>query len=108
VQHKITKLKPTHYEESLQLSEYAFQYKVPEEKRENRLQQLKNQDVYCIFEGDTLAAKLHLLSLEIWLGNEKFPMGGIAGVSTYPEYRRKGYVRSLLTHSLEEMKNKGE
>jgi predicted acetyltransferase len=108
VQHKITKLKPTHYDESLQLSEYAFQYKVPEEKRENRLQQLKNQDVYSIFEGDTLAAKLHLLSLEIWLGNEKFPMGGIAGVSTYPEYRRKGHVRSLLTHSLEEMKNKGE
>jgi predicted acetyltransferase len=108
VQHKITKLKPTHYEESLQLSEYAFQYKVPEEKRENRLQQLKNQDVYCIFDGDTLAAKLHLLSLEIWMGKEKFPMGGIAGVATYPEYRRKGHVRSLLTRSLVEMKNKGE
>ncbi|MEL3972289.1 GNAT family N-acetyltransferase [Rossellomorea oryzaecorticis] len=108
MQHEITKLKLTHYEESLQLSEYAFQYKVPEEKREDRLQQLKNQDVYCIFDGDTLASKLHLLSLEIWMEKKKFPMGGIAGVATYPEYRRKGHVRSLLTRSLEEMKNKGE
>lgn len=108
MQPTITKLKQSHYEDSLQLSEYAFQYKVPAEKRENRLEQLKKQDVYCIFNDDALAAKLHLLSLEIWLGKTKFSMGGIAGVATYPEYRRKGFVRSLLSHSLEEMKNKGQ
>ncbi len=108
MQHKITILKQTNYEDSLQLSEYAFQYKVPAEKREKRLEQLKSQDVYCIFNDDALAAKLHLLTLEIWLGKSKYPMGGIAGVATYPEYRRKGYVRSLISHSLVEMKNKGQ
>jgi predicted acetyltransferase len=107
VQHKITKLTQSHYEESLQLSEYAFQYVVPEEKRKNRLAQLNKQDVFCIFNDEILTAKLHLLPLEIWLGKEKFSMGGIAGVATYPEYRRKGYVRSLISHSLERMKNQG-
>nr|WP_260986708.1 GNAT family N-acetyltransferase [Paenibacillus xylanexedens] len=30
-------------------------------------------------------------------------MGGIAGVATWPEYRRKGWVAGLLKHALEEM-----
>jgi predicted acetyltransferase len=106
--HSIKKLEQKLYEESLQLSEYAFQYKVPSEKRDKRLQQLKVQDVYGIFSEGSLAAKLHLLSLEVWIGNEKYSMGGIAGVATYPEYRRKGLVRSLLSHALEEMNNKGQ
>jgi predicted acetyltransferase len=105
VQHNITKLRQSDYEKSLQLSEYAFQYEVPAEKRKNRLAQLNNQDVYCIFNDEILTSKLHLLQLEIWIGKQKFSMGGIAGVATYPEYRRKGFVRSLISHSLEQMKN---
>jgi predicted acetyltransferase len=106
--HSIKKLEQDRFEESLQLSEYAFQYNVPSEKREKRLQQLKEQDVYGIFQEDSLAAKLHLLSLEVWLGRVKYPMGGIAGVATYPEYRRNGFVRSLLLHALKEMNDKGQ
>ncbi|MCA1053383.1 GNAT family N-acetyltransferase [Rossellomorea aquimaris] len=106
--HAITKLTETHYEESLQLSEYSFQYKIPEEKRDNRRKQLDNQQVYCIFDRESLAAKLHLLSLEVWIGDWKVNMGGIAGVATYPEYRRRGYVKSLITHALKEMKDGGQ
>ncbi|MEG9296525.1 GNAT family N-acetyltransferase [Mangrovibacillus sp. Mu-81] len=107
MENKIRKLRQSHYEASLQLSEYAFQYEVPEEKRKNRLEQLNKQEVYGIFNDEILTAKLHLLPLEIWLGEESFSMGGIAGVATYPEYRRKGYIRSLISHSLEHMKNQG-
>ncbi len=34
-------------------------------------------------------------------------MGGVAGVATYPEYRRSGYVKELLQHSLQTMKKDG-
>ncbi|XXM73398.1 GNAT family N-acetyltransferase [Lysinibacillus sphaericus] len=104
--YNIEKLDKNHFEESLRLSEYAFQYKVPSEKREKRLQLLNEQDVYGIFQKDALAAKLHLLSMEVWMGNGKYPMGGIAGVATYPEYRRNGFVRRLLSHALEVMNDK--
>ena len=55
-------------------------------------------------EGEDLAAKLHLIPFHIYIGKEKFKMGGVAGVATYPEYRRSGYVKELLQHSLQIMK----
>src|SRR5699024_8952143 len=41
------------------------------------------------------------------LGNKKLKMGGIASVATYPEFRRKGYVKELLQHTLIEMRKHG-
>ncbi|MGE6753244.1 GNAT family N-acetyltransferase [Rossellomorea sp. NPDC071047] len=103
----ITKLNHDQLEESLQLSEYAFQYVVPSEDRERRLQQTKNHTVYGIYEEEILAAKLHLIPLQVHLGEHVYPMGGIAGVATYPEFRRRGYVRQLMNHSLLKMKEDG-
>ncbi|WP_456271658.1 GNAT family N-acetyltransferase [Bacillus sp. AK031] len=104
----IKKLTREHYEESLNLSMYAFQYNVPEEERENRYKQIDQHELYGIEEGGKLAAKLHLLSLDVWLNGQEFSMGGIAGVATYPEYRRNGFVKELLTFSLNRMKEKGQ
>ncbi|EDL64720.1 GNAT family N-acetyltransferase [Bacillus sp. SG-1] len=104
----IKRLDKSHYEESLNLSMYAFQYKVPEEEKENRFRQLDDHELYGIEADDQLAAKLHLLSLNVFLGEKEFKMGGIAGVATYPEYRRKGYVKELLTYSLKRMREKGQ
>ncbi|WRP08320.1 GNAT family N-acetyltransferase [Rossellomorea aquimaris] len=103
----ITKLNHGQFEESLQLSEYAFQYVVPSEDRKRRLQQTKDHTVYGIYEEENLAAKLHLIPLQIQLGEHVYPMGGIAGVATYPEFRRRGYVRQLMNHSLRKMKEDG-
>ncbi|MCA1062241.1 GNAT family N-acetyltransferase [Rossellomorea sp. AcN35-11] len=104
----IRKLNHKQYEESLQLSEYAFQYVVPLEDRERRFHQLKDHEVYGIYENEQLAAKLHLIPLEVQMGKHVYPMGGIAGVATYPEFRRRGYVRQLMIHSLEKMKEAGQ
>lgn len=104
----VIKLAKEYYREAIKLSEYAFQYKVPEESIEKRLQMIeKHHEVYGILEGDELAAKLHLLPLEVYLGEMKLKMGGIAGVATYPEYRRSGYVKEMLTYLLETMKKEG-
>lgn len=104
----VIQLKEDKFREALRLSEYAFQYKVDEERLQQQLTKMKeSHEVYGIMEGEDLAAKLHLIPLHIYIGKEKFKMGGVAGVATYPEYRRSGYVKELLQHSLQTMKKDG-
>ncbi|HFJ9402610.1 MULTISPECIES: GNAT family N-acetyltransferase [Bacillus cereus group] len=104
----VIRLKEDKFREALRLSEYAFQYKVEEERMQQQLTKMKeSHEVYGIMEGEELAAKLHLIPFHIYIGKEKFKMGGVAGVATYPEYRRSGYVKELLQHSLQTMKKDG-
>ncbi|USK94724.1 GNAT family N-acetyltransferase [Bacillus tropicus] len=104
----VIRLKEDKFREALRLSEYAFQYKVEEERMQQQLTKMKeSHEVYSIMEGEDLAAKLHLIPFHIYIGKEKFKMGGVAGVATYPEYRRSGYVKELLQHSLQTMKKDG-
>lgn len=93
--------------QSMKLSMYAFQYQVPEKDIPKRLETLKKHRLLGIFEGEELASKLHILSLSIKLGKMDWKMGGIAGVATYPEHRRKGYVNALMKKSLEVMNEEG-
>ncbi|HHT7190803.1 TPA: GNAT family N-acetyltransferase [Bacillus cereus] len=104
----VIRLKEDKFREALRLSEYAFQYKVGEERLQQQLTKMKeSHEIYGIMEGKDLAAKLHLIPLHIYIGKKRFKMGGVAGVATYPEYRRSGYVKELLQHSLQTMKNDG-
>ncbi|HHK5535916.1 TPA: enhanced intracellular survival protein Eis [Bacillus mobilis] len=104
----VIRLKEDKFKEALRLSEYAFQYKVEEERLQQQLTKMKeSHEIYGIMEGEDLAAKLHLIPFHIYIGKEKFKMGGVAGVATYPEYRRSGYVKELLQHSLQTMKKDG-
>ncbi|OTZ34916.1 GNAT family N-acetyltransferase [Bacillus thuringiensis serovar darmstadiensis] len=104
----VIQLKEDKFREALCLSEYAFQYKVDEERLQQQLTKMKeSHEIYGIMEGKDLAAKLHLIPFHIYIGKEKFKMGGVAGVATYPEYRRSGYVKELLQHSLQRMKKDG-
>ncbi len=59
------------------------------------------------FIGEQLAAKLHILPLTLFMGDEKFSFGGIAGVATWPEFRRAGHINHLLKQSFVEMKERG-
>ena len=104
----VIRLKEDKFKEALRLSESAFQYKVDEERLQQQLIKMKeSHEIYGIMEGEDLAAKLHLIPFHIYIGKEKFKMGGVAGVATYPEYRRSGYVKELLQHSLQTMKKDG-
>ncbi|WP_102262075.1 GNAT family N-acetyltransferase [Mesobacillus jeotgali] len=100
-------LSEKHYVESMNLSMYAFQYKVPESDIPKRLETLKKHRLLGIFEGEELASKLHILSLNVKLGQLNWKMGGIAGVATYPEHRRKGHVNALMKRALEDMDESG-
>jgi len=104
----IRNLEPHELDESLTLSEFAFQYRVAPEEREARLASMKPQQQWGAFVDGKLAAKYTLLDFETWIHGVKFAMGGLAGVATWPDYRRQGLVAKLLAHSLETMRARGQ
>jgi predicted acetyltransferase len=104
----IRKLKQEELFESLTLSEFAFQFELSTEEKEERIAWTKPEQVWGYFDEGRLAAKLTILDFHIWLHGESFAMGGIAGVATWPEYRRKGMVGQLLKQALRTMKEAGQ
>ncbi|SFA76027.1 MULTISPECIES: enhanced intracellular survival protein Eis [unclassified Bacillus (in: firmicutes)] len=105
---EIKRLNESDYVDSMKLSMYAFQYKIPDEDIESRKKMLDKHRLLGIREQNQLAAKLHIIPLTVVIGQEEWKMGGLAGVATYPEYRRNGYVRELVSASLKDMKDHGE
>jgi predicted acetyltransferase len=105
---EIRKLSEAEFQKSLQLSEYAFQYKLREEDLPKRYEMMKKHEIWGEFEQGNLISKLYILPLEIYIENKRFSMGGIAGVATWPEHRRKGSVTRLLDQALQSMKEKGQ
>jgi predicted acetyltransferase len=96
------------YEEVFRLSEYAFQYQLTEQQKEIRKQWMNEQDILGDVEDGRLTAKAHLLPFTVFIYGKEFHMSGVAGVATWPEYRRKGKVAKLLKVALERMREKGE
>lgn len=95
-------------EESIRLSEFAFQFELSEQDWQNRKENFQPEQSWGYYVDNQLAAKLNILKLQIWLNGKSTEMGGIAGVATWPEYRRHGMVRKLLVHALETMKDNGQ
>ncbi|AIQ65764.1 acetyltransferase [Paenibacillus stellifer] len=104
---EIRQLRAEEFDASVSLSEYAFQYKMSSEAREKAKAGFKPERVWGIFEDGELAAKFTLLPLETYIQGSSVPMGGIAGVATWPENRRKGLVARLLKYALEQMNEDG-
>ncbi len=102
------KLEKNEVIDAVRLSEYAFQYTVPKEELDDKIKGYSEHEIWGDFEGDELAAKLHLIDFETWLSGKKIKMGGVASVATYPEHRRGGRVARLLRNGLFEMKQKGQ
>ena len=96
---EVRELSEEEFRESLKLSMYAFQYKIPETDVPARIEGMKNHKILGIWDEKILAAKLHIIPLTIFMRDVEWKMGGIAGVATYPEYRRKSFVKSLMIDS---------
>ncbi|MFC7371894.1 enhanced intracellular survival protein Eis [Fictibacillus iocasae] len=105
---KMRTLTEQDFDEAIKLSEYAFQYKVSNEDYERRINMLKSHEIWGEYEDEALISKLHILHMQINIGNKLFEIGGVAGVATYPEHRRKGSVSRLLRQSLLSMKERGQ
>lgn len=105
---EIRTIEESEFRDFLQIGEFAFQYKLSEEAISKRKSFMRLKDCWAIFENGEMVSKLTIHPMEIWLGEKVMPMGGIAGVATWPEHRRKGYVKALMRKSLEEMKANGQ
>lgn len=105
---EIRRLTEQEYDESLTLSQYAFQYDVPKDEIESRKEKMKRHEIFGEFDGETLLSKLHLIPFKIFIEEKQFAMGGIAGVATWPEHRRNRSVARLLKTSLVKMKENGQ
>ncbi|MBS4207748.1 GNAT family N-acetyltransferase [Bacillus sp. FJAT-50079] len=104
----VIKVSHDQWQEIFQLSMYAFQYDLSDKELEEKRHNLKEHQILGIYENNQLAAKLHIRPFQVYQRSEPIKMGGIASVSTYPEYRRRGYVKQLLLASLEEMRKNGQ
>ncbi len=106
---EIRTLRPDDFDAMIRLGEYAFQYRMSDESKANARQRFNPETVWGAFDEEgKLCAKLGLLSADIFVNGERMPMSGIGGVATWPEYRRQGLVKQLLTHSLQVMNESGK
>ena len=104
---KIVEVAEKYYRDVLALSQYAFQYQIPEDRLQDRLKRLDSRKIFGVFDNEALCANLHMIPFEVFVAGNKVKMGGIASVATYPEHRRKGYVKELITSALTYMKENG-
>ncbi|UJW57014.1 GNAT family N-acetyltransferase [Bacillus sp. A116_S68] len=104
----IRKLKPSELENSIRLSEFAFQYEMTEKERREHLSSLDPDVTWVMEENGVIMSKASVLPFHIYIDGKPFKMGGVAGVATWPEYRRSGLVSQLLKHALKDMKENGQ
>ncbi|MFC5651151.1 enhanced intracellular survival protein Eis [Paenibacillus solisilvae] len=96
------------FKSSIKLSSFAFQYEVEEQRLKELEKRFKPEQTWGFFEENSLIAKMSIIPFDTYIGGKVFAMGGIAGVATWPEYRRQGLVAKLLEHGLRLMKTNGQ
>ncbi|SET84672.1 Predicted acetyltransferase [Oceanobacillus limi] len=94
--------------EIFELSQFAFQYQLTEDELEKKRDEARRHIIWGHMENGQIAAKLHLIPLACTINGKEFKMGGISAVATWPEHRRKGMVKDLISHALSYMKENGQ
>jgi len=62
----------------------------------------------CAFDGARLVSSFVTIPFTARMNGSPMPFGGVSGVATSPEYRRRGLVRRLMTQSTEIMRDSGQ
>jgi predicted acetyltransferase len=90
----------------LPLVAYAFNATPPietEEFREKYKEHFRNRYIVVLFDNGAPVATANLHTMTQSVREKVLPMGGVAGVATQPQARRKGYARLLVQHLFEYM-----
>ncbi len=82
-------------------------FALPDDQTQLWLSRMDPSDVRLSRVDGRLAAMLLQIPMGQWYGGRRIPMVGIAAVGTFPEYRDRGLVASLLADSLREMRQRG-
>lgn len=105
---ELRRLRPDEFEASLGLSRFAFQWEPTPEDVERQRRGFDRSTEWGVFEHGRLASKLQIHGFRTWVGGLEFPVGGVAGVASWPQHRRRGNVARLLRHSLGTMREAGQ
>lgn len=65
-------------------------------------------ECFALFTDGRMAARLRNRTFTQAIRGVFKPMGGIASVASYPEYRRQGFVRQLMQAAFADMQEKGQ
>ncbi|SFC35097.1 Predicted acetyltransferase [Alkalibacterium subtropicum] len=103
----IRKLSQQDLEDVYRLNVYAFQFEDTEEAQKRMRHEFDYGSAYGAFSEDKLTSSLIVYPFEVYYHGSMFKMGGIGNVTSYPEVRGQGSVRSLLETALREMKDNG-
>ena len=90
------------------MSKYAFGFWSDEKIKPEEIEQANPTHTLGAFIDGQLAAKVATLPFEQNIRGVIKPMGGVAGVATYPEFRRRGLVRQLMTAFFAKMRDNGQ
>ena len=108
--------------ESRRLSSLAFEWvyedeepdkkenKTPEELEETEQdRRFEANNTWAAFDEETgeMMASLSVTPFQVYFDGSIVEMGGVGGVSTYPQHRRKGAIRGCLRASYEDAYNRG-
>src|SRR5699024_5701581 len=105
---EIIRLNRSDYPDVFALSQFAFQYTLTEDDLVKKAREADRHDIWGYQIDGKLAGKLHIIPLEVMINGQKYTMGGISSVATWPEYRRLGIAKKLLHHALVQMKEEGQ
>ncbi len=89
-------LESVELQEYQQLCAFAFQYTLPEESAPETHKDQQTRPIFGVFEDSQLLGGMEIIPFHTYIYGKAIPMGGIAGVATWPEYRRQGVVKTLL------------
>jgi len=90
--------------EFMSLCRYAFGNWSNEAVKDEEVSWLEPGETLCVFEDNRIVSGLICYSLKQNIRNKIMRMGGIGAVATYPEMRRKGYVKALMKEVFRKMK----
>ena len=82
---------------------------IKKEERRMKLEKTRKREGWKIeiTDGDRSVSRLWISDLQMHIGRCPVRTGGIGGVGTDPEYRRRGLARRLLEAALELMEEEG-
>ena len=69
---------------------------------------LPPEETLCAFEDGRLATTYRAIPLSMCFNSKVAPVAGISAVGTLPIYRRRGYLRAIVSTHFEQMHEKGE
>ena len=103
---EIRQIQPEDFSEALHLNAVSYNQTSDLAITASTSEDLKN--AFGLFENGRLCSAMISHEQRIFFEGSTMPVAGIGNVATYPEHRRKGYVRKLFNYLFPRMREQGQ